>query len=378
MNDWWLRGQYGYGVARLRLPASPPRPPDLGLVRGFYEQLRGLSPADRRRWIRHAMTTTAFRASPVVLLCLFWFLIPTFEVELFEPTQMAWIAEEPPPVVAIQELAPKPPSNERVAEVEEPPPVVAIPEPVPKPPPVEQVAEEEEPPPTPIQIAPQRGRLRSQLVVMDPIVRLPPRVSIPAQSRVGIRPARSTRGSPRPELTPAALNLALAPARSPAAFRAPRIPAISLDAGGFPPGDSTLPSVSAPRPAFPGPRLESGTGANALTPTQLPPIERPSFSLEANSSRAIRGVASVPLSSLPSCRSDAEEESLKRDVLETVEVQVECNSEAGIWSFLQTRNLNAFLMNVKRDPGRPHGNRCDELRLALACLRAAQSEEIER
>jgi hypothetical protein len=107
-------------------------------------------------------------------------------------------------------------------------------------------------------------------------------------------------------------------------------------------------------------------------------MDDPGFSLEANTPRAIRGVAAVPLSSLPSCRSDAEEESLKRDVLATVEVQVECNSEAGIWSFLQTQNLNAFLMNVKRDPGRPQSNRCDELRLALECLRAARGKEIER
>jgi hypothetical protein len=45
-----------------------------------------------------------------------------------------------------------------------------------------------------------------------------------------------------------------------------------------------------------------------------------------------------------------------------------CASRAGRWRFLQTRNLNSFLVWVERAPERAAADRCAELSHAIACL----------
>ncbi len=76
----------------------------------------------------------------------------------------------------------------------------------------------------------------------------------------------------------------------------------------------------------------------------------------------------VPLGSLAACDSDRREDSLKQKVIAAVTTQEECVSEAGIYRFLETRNLNAFLLYVERAESRSAGDRCTELSLALECL----------
>jgi hypothetical protein len=44
-----------------------------------------------------------------------------------------------------------------------------------------------------------------------------------------------------------------------------------------------------------------------------------------------------------------------------------CSDGYGAWSFVETKNLNAFLMRVERGPERAD-DRCAELTRALACL----------
>ena len=48
----------------------------------------------------------------------------------------------------------------------------------------------------------------------------------------------------------------------------------------------------------------------------------------------------------------------------------QCASAAGRYRFVETKNLNAFLMRIERAPTRRATDRCIELRLALECLRA--------
>ena len=56
-------------------------------------------------------------------------------------------------------------------------------------------------------------------------------------------------------------------------------------------------------------------------------------------------------------------------VVAAVTTQKECLSEAGHYRFLQTRNLNSFLMWVDRAAARGEADRCVELRHALECLK---------
>src|SRR5262249_62219480 len=77
----------------------------------------------------------------------------------------------------------------------------------------------------------------------------------------------------------------------------------------------------------------------------------------------------VPLGSLAACRSDRLEDDLKQKVLAAVRNREECASAAGHYHFVETKNLNAFLMMIERAPGRAEGDRCAELSYALSCLR---------
>ena len=76
----------------------------------------------------------------------------------------------------------------------------------------------------------------------------------------------------------------------------------------------------------------------------------------------------VPLSTLAACRSDRREDSLKLAVLGAVGDRRECASAAGTYRFVETKNLNAFLMWIERAPGRAAVDRCAELTHALSCL----------
>jgi hypothetical protein len=67
--------------------------------------------------------------------------------------------------------------------------------------------------------------------------------------------------------------------------------------------------------------------------------------------------------------SDADEEQWKRKVLAAVGSHETCTSSAGHYRFVETKNLNAFLMWIEVAAHRAQGDRCDELSLALACLR---------
>ncbi len=100
-------------------------------------------------------------------------------------------------------------------------------------------------------------------------------------------------------------------------------------------------------------------------PGATPPPASPARSRRSQSDVNIAG---VPLGMLASCMSDREEDALKRRVVAAVSSPAVCTSEAGRYHFLETRNLNAFLMSIERSTSRPVADRCSELTLALECL----------
>ena len=56
----------------------------------------------------------------------------------------------------------------------------------------------------------------------------------------------------------------------------------------------------------------------------------------------------------------------------------ECQSEAGRYRFVETKNLNAFLLSIERAASRPEADRCVELRLALECLAGRKERRSRR
>jgi hypothetical protein len=89
----------------------------------------------------------------------------------------------------------------------------------------------------------------------------------------------------------------------------------------------------------------------------------------------------VPLGALAACDSDRREDTLKQRLIAavmTVTTQRDCTSEAGVYRFLETRNLNAFLMTVERGASRGAADRCTELSHAIECVTSAARREARR
>jgi hypothetical protein len=219
-------------------------------------------------------------------------------------------------------------------------------------------------------------------------------VPAPRPPVVASRPA-----APRPTLR---IDAVAAPAAPPASApgrlqsaatrpAAPRAAAPSFDLGApalaAPAAQDTLASTPAPRAAAPA-RAGTGTRASPRPPASLAVPALASalgdFGLEATPVHvAVRGDAAravaarahepklrgVPLGSLASCVSDREEDALKQQLVALVGGPAECVSAAGRYRFVETRNLNAFLLWVERAPQRAAADRCVELSFALECVR---------
>jgi len=89
----------------------------------------------------------------------------------------------------------------------------------------------------------------------------------------------------------------------------------------------------------------------------------------------------VPLDALPDCSPPGRQDALKRRILVAAEAKPTCQNTAGSYRFLETRNLNAFLMWSRTNPdgqqtaGSPR-DVCDVLSRALDCLTKPSMEEI--
>ena len=305
-----------------------------------------------------------------------------------EPVMAEPVVPEPPPVLA--EVKPEPPPRvepapepvrvePEVAKVE-PPPVERIERPVrelPKPlarPRVQieavAVARESSKP------LPQVDRLARAAIRPD--ARIAPRMDAPAAPATDVpeeaasertfrvaaaRASSSPRGRSIPGVAPAGLSardLDVPPARSEptrGAVARPSAPAPARSVPRFemaaarvapPPADLEVPKVLARADrATPPPGSESGSGA-----------PRP-------------GLSGVPLGELSACVTDREEDRLKGAVVAAAKTQGECVSSKGTYRFVETKNVNAFLMWIDRAPSRHVEDRCAELRYALDCLQGA-------
>jgi len=316
--------------------------------------------------------------------------------------------EEPPSEIQIVELRDVPPPEppppapepEQVLQpLPEPPPpepepkpepvVVAKAEPPPKPPPVVHKAEppkHREPPPKPKPVIPPP-------VAPEPVPMWKP-AARPSAPKVSID-AVTAPSAPAPAAPPA--RVASLPPGVPGPKQAAPVPIVRpvLAAPAAPAPDnvadvapsstlarSSVPSPSAPvvarRPpptkglAMPGISADRANSPAAASATDTRDYSRPGVTApptqaaRAEPNQKLRG---VPLGSLAACRTDRLEDDLKQQVLGAVGNREECASSAGHYFFVETKNLNAFLMWIERAPGRAEGDRCAELSFALSCLR---------
>ena len=115
-------------------------------------------------------------------------------------------------------------------------------------------------------------------------------------------------------------------------------------------------------------RVPAGLVPSAITAAR---IAREEASLPQGEFVSDPGLVGVPLGKLSACVSDREEDRLKQAVVAAVTTQKECASRAGTYRFVETKNLNSFLMWIDQPSDRAVGDRCDELRHALQCLQGA-------
>lgn len=312
-----------------------------------------------------------------------------------EPEQIAAEPEPPPPVT------PEPPPPPVRVVKRAPPPLPAMPAPV-EPPPAEEI-----PSAAPVRVVRAPVKRPPAVVSIDPLSPPPAMPSTdPAPAPPPTRSASRAPAANRPAL-PALADFApigdasAAPGEAAAlatrAVRtnvvaragAPSRPlAFAAVAPAAPPAaydeDGTLPALATRSVAA---RARSASAAPSARPTNMgfaaaaTPGARTADRTAPASARGERAavaratsaapdenLAAVPLGSLAACASDREEDERKLDLLAAVKGRTECRSRAGRYRFVETKNLNAFLMWIERAPSRVAVDRCVELRLALECL----------
>jgi hypothetical protein len=268
---------------------------------------------------------------------------------------------EPPPVV---EPAPEPPPPPVKVEVPKPKPVPK-PAPMPKPLPKPELPKPA-PPPPPAPEPPPAPRPKPPIVKLDPIAapqieapELPsaPRVARPMAERtspVRVPTAQIDRTALRAELPDALPVIAEHRATATQSTRTARAIA--------PPAAPDRVAVPRPEaaPAPPPPRP-----AAAPAPARA---ARPALVVESGASVPKQTLRGVALSDLLPCVSDARELELKQRTVAAALNRPLCESPAGRFHFVETKNVNAFLMSIEQAAGRRTGDRCEELKLALDCL----------
>lgn len=126
----------------------------------------------------------------------------------------------------------------------------------------------------------------------------------------------------------------------------------------------------------------------AVLERALPAVATPTSA----AARAVRAAAldqlhaegwdAVPLEDLPDCHPAGRQDALKRRILLAAADRPTCTHAEGAYRFLETRNLNAFLMGARthdtptRTTSGPR-NACEVLERALRCLEGTPSKEIE-
>lgn len=361
MTNARLVAQYGFGAARLALPASPHA--SASSAAGLRTALRELGSAGG---LCALLRGGAFAGAAFALLLA---LASVFD----EPSEREMVWLEPPAelLVEIASLAPDLPEKL-------PPPEAALPEPELPPPAQPLVARAVDPAPARLVSSVPPPAPEAARTVREPVRPViapePLRVAaLPLETVVAPRVA-PRRAPPRAMRTLADLAAPLAPPLALAASpelssRAPR----RERAGESPRAASSRPQALVPprfAQASPGSASPAPSSGRALAPTPPPPAS-PSVATPASSK--LQGVS---LAALAACLSDREEDALRQRVVASVPRPEECTSEAGTWRFVETKNVNAFLLWVERSPMRRAGDRCEELTLALDCLARGMRREL--
>jgi hypothetical protein len=290
------------------------------------------------------------------------------------------VAPEPAPMWKAAPIAPPPPKPiaPPAPPAQRPPPVVVQ---APKPVPVPVVAEAPQPDtrtqwkPVALPDKPAATRAPAPKVAIDAVTASPaPTAETPPPSRVASLPP----GVPGPTTQPAkpvVRPVAIAPAAAAPDLVADAAPASTLARSSVPSPTApvvnrrppptkgmAMPGISADRANAPAAAAATDTRDYARQGVAAPPRE----TARSEPNQKLHG---VPLGSLAACRTDRLEDDLKQQVLGAVRDREDCTSAAGHYRFVETKNLNAFLMWIERAPGRAEGDRCAELSFALACLR---------
>jgi hypothetical protein len=404
-----LRRRYGYGASHFRVSAvslSPaPMPSPFsgagsaaatvvvgGLV--VFASMRALDSGDLDQSAIQIVPMTAQVIEPEP-----------------EPEPLPIPEPEPEIVAAPEPLPPKPlpepkPEPVVVAKLEKPKP-----KPIPKPVPIAAPAPKlERPTPAPlpkpvpapvvrraaptVQIdaprpQPEPVETESQTAWRAPAVetrKMPTAVAMPRVAAIdGVAgepdpaPALPSRVSSLPPAAPGPKRAAAPamPKMAPPAAAAPTLPGdepdTTLSARADAPIAQTERAKVRPGPsrpiAFAGAANTSATGTTMETraprPGRVAAAPLPTSAPRATPDEKLRG---VPLSTLAACRTDQREDELKLAVLAAVRSRKECSSTAGLYRFVETKNLNSFLMWIERAPGRAAVDRCGELAYALKCL----------
>jgi hypothetical protein len=336
------------------------------------------------------------------------------EEELLPEPEPEPVIPEPlpePEVIAQEEPEPLP-EPEPVKPEPEPEPVRVVKKPPPPPPPLPAMPAPIEPPkefvptPAPVRVAREPVKQPPKVVSIDPLSPVPAVPSEePAPPPKTTRVAKNAPAANRPAL-PALADFAPmgdpAPSGAPAAVAsravrtnvvarnnsaATRPVAFAAAASAAPPAafdenatapalatrsnvkrPPTVASISSSRPQSLG--FNAGTPVASAADVTPQAVSRTEHALPQRNSGSGQGenLAAVPLGSLAACATDREEDERKMAVLGAVRGRTECSSPAGRYRFVETKNLNAFLMWIERAPNRPAVDRCVELRLALECL----------
>ncbi|MED5261098.1 MAG: hypothetical protein VX574_01685 [Myxococcota bacterium] len=409
MTDWRLRKSYGFGAGQVRLvphPASFDSKPESALVSigQIFVEWREIG------WA--ASFWRAFR--PAGALAIGALLLMALAAELRSPQadssdlQLVEFSDPPAaraPAPAAVPASPPVPSVEVVSKAEP-----TTPPPVPEAPPITIPSIPEIASPLALQapLPPQRTepvreapRPAVHIEKLEALTRPAPPVATLAARAPRTALERPTTAAPSP--------VAINPLASHAPPRPPRAtasrPSLARPAPASKPGRAAFrpaPIALAGTPGDPPPRRNrNATGSTRPHPNLQRSIARPvalaavglgavstpgeAVASAVSGPRAARietvaggstrpsvdeTLAGVPLSALAACVSDREEDRLKLEILASVSHRTMCSSGAGRYRFVETKNLNAFLMWIERASHRAQSDRCVELRHALDCLQA--------
>jgi len=397
-----LAAAYGFGAARLPVSVPPHRPmphgaglrvaaAELASARGLAALLRTGALAAAVAALTLAIAPRHREAAEIVWLA---------EPERVLPAELAPPPAPPEPLPAPAEatLAEAPPAPPQPVIAEVPPPAPPVQRPATPPPRAPEPAPAPEPPRAvavrPAIAPPAPPRALPSLEPSAPVRRATPidvaRVPAPPRPRIDAlaapeaeaappRPSRAARSAPEAPRGAARIALALpaapapdlgpsdAPAAAPVLARAARSPAAPV----------ARPAAVRPPPlALPG--LAAAARAPAPAPS-APSRTAPAEPQHGGSPRDPEGAArlrGVSLAALAACVSDREEDALRQRIVAAVSRPEECTSPSGRYRFIETKNVNAFLLWIERSPSRRAGDRCEELALALDCLARGSRREL--